>query len=117
MRCPRCGYEAVPPSPLLDRLRRIFLRNPRPPAPALKPSPSLVDLAVGDEARVSGLAYDGTSHDAARLVAMGVLPGASVRLLRRSPAFVFQLGNSQFAIDEQIANRILIRSPELENTR
>jgi Fe2+ transport system protein FeoA len=37
---------------------------------------------------------------------MGVLPGNPVRLLRRSPAFVFQVGYSQFGVDRDIAAKI-----------
>jgi DtxR family transcriptional regulator, Mn-dependent transcriptional regulator len=44
-----------------------------------------------------------------KLMAMGVLPGASIRLLRRFPSFVFEAGYSQFAVDEEIASDIFVR--------
>jgi Fe2+ transport system protein FeoA len=44
-----------------------------------------------------------------RLVALGMLPGASVRLLRRVPAFVVQVDNTQIAMDETMAGRIQVR--------
>jgi DtxR family Mn-dependent transcriptional regulator len=44
-----------------------------------------------------------------KLMAMGVLPGIPIRLLRRSPSFVFEAGFSQFAVDEEIAADIYVR--------
>ena len=41
-----------------------------------------------------------------KIMAMGALPGASVTLLQRFPSYVFQLGQSQFAIDKNIADQI-----------
>ncbi len=44
-----------------------------------------------------------------RLVALGVLPGANVRLLQRVPAFVVQVDNTQIAMDETMAGRVQVR--------
>jgi DtxR family Mn-dependent transcriptional regulator len=44
-----------------------------------------------------------------KLMAMGVLPGVRIRLLRRYPSFVFEAGYSQFAVDEEIAADIYVR--------
>jgi DtxR family Mn-dependent transcriptional regulator len=44
-----------------------------------------------------------------KLMAMGVLPGGKITLLRRSPSFVFECGYSQFAVDEEIAGAIFVR--------
>jgi DtxR family Mn-dependent transcriptional regulator len=44
-----------------------------------------------------------------KLMAMGVLPGVSISLLRRFPSFVFEAGYSQFAVDEDIAADIYVR--------
>jgi DtxR family Mn-dependent transcriptional regulator len=45
----------------------------------------------------------------AKLLAMGILPGSRVSLIGRSPSFSFQVGYSQFAVDEQIAEEIHVR--------
>jgi len=42
-------------------------------------------------------------------MAIGVLPGVSIRLLRRFPSFVFEAGYSQFAVDEEIASALYVR--------
>jgi Fe2+ transport system protein FeoA len=44
-----------------------------------------------------------------KLMAMGVLPGVAITLLRRSPSFVFEAGYSQFAVDEEIPGDIYVR--------
>ncbi len=51
-------------------------------------------------------------HDPKRLqkwIAMGVLPGVSITLLRRFPSCVFEVGYSQFAVDEEIAADVYVR--------
>jgi hypothetical protein len=42
-------------------------------------------------------------------MSIGLLPGAPVRLLRRSPAYVVALGESEFALDEDMAKAIYVR--------
>lgn len=44
-----------------------------------------------------------------KLMAMGVLPGVPITLLRRFPSFVFEAGHSQFAVDETIAGDVYVR--------
>lgn len=43
-----------------------------------------------------------------KLMAMGILPGVAVRLLRRFPSYVFQVGYSQFAVDRELAEKIFV---------
>jgi DtxR family Mn-dependent transcriptional regulator len=77
----------------------------------------LVELQAGQRGTIAYLRMgDGASGEAARdskqtqkLTAMGVLPGVSITLLRRSPSFVFEAGYSQFAVDESIAADIYVR--------
>jgi DtxR family Mn-dependent transcriptional regulator len=47
-----------------------------------------------------------------KLMAMGVLPGVPVVLLRRLPTFVFEAGYSQFAVDKEIASDVYVRLEE-----
>ena len=44
-----------------------------------------------------------------KLMAMGVIPGLTIQLIKRTPAYLFQMGESQFAIDRDLASRIYIR--------
>lgn len=41
-------------------------------------------------------------------MAFGILPGMPIVLLQRRPAFVFQVGQTQVAVDERIAADILV---------
>jgi DtxR family Mn-dependent transcriptional regulator len=43
-----------------------------------------------------------------KLMAIGVLPGVRIKLLRRFPCFVFEVGFSQFAVDEDLAKKIYV---------
>ncbi len=44
-----------------------------------------------------------------KIMAMGVLPGEEVALVRRYPSFVFRVGFSQYAVDEEMAEAIFVR--------
>lgn len=44
-----------------------------------------------------------------KLVAMGILPGADIKVIRRFPSYVFQVGYSQFAVDRPLAEVIYVR--------
>jgi DtxR family transcriptional regulator, Mn-dependent transcriptional regulator len=44
-----------------------------------------------------------------KLMAMSVLPGLSITVLQTFPSYVFQIGQSQFAIDKDLAESIYIR--------
>ena len=44
----------------------------------------------------------------AKLLAMGILPGREIELMSKFPSFVFQVGNSQFTVDLEIAREIFV---------
>ena len=44
-----------------------------------------------------------------KLVAMGILPGANIKVIRQFPSYVFQVGYSQFAVDRPLAEVIYVR--------
>jgi DtxR family Mn-dependent transcriptional regulator len=44
-----------------------------------------------------------------KLMAMGVLPGMAISLLQKYPSYVFQVGQSQFAVDKALAEIIFVR--------
>lgn len=74
-------------------------------APAAVP---LTRLAEGRRAVVTEL-LDAADPAAAHLVAVGVLPGAELTLVQRYPSFIFQVGHTEFAVDAQLAARIVVR--------
>lgn len=57
---------------------------------------------VGAEGAVAYLATT-DNREVQKMMSIGILPGAEIRLIRRFPSFVFQVGYSQFAIDRRLA--------------
>ncbi len=72
---------------------------------------SLSELRPGQAGKIAYIqAHD--SQKLQKLMAMGVLPGASIELIRRFPSYVFQVDYSQFAVEEEIAGDIYVRLRE-----
>ncbi len=49
-----------------------------------------------------------------KLTAMGILPGAPINLIQSFPSYLFQAGQTQFAVDREIADSIYVRLMETE---
>lgn len=45
-----------------------------------------------------------------KLMSMGILPGITVGLIQKFPSYVFQIGQSQFAVDKELAECIFVRT-------
>ena len=43
-----------------------------------------------------------------KLISMGILPGMPVTLLRRSPSYLFEVDQTRYAVDREIANHIYV---------
>ncbi|AKG54232.1 iron-dependent repressor-like protein [Dehalogenimonas sp. WBC-2] len=71
----------------------------------------LSQLRPGQKGQVAYI-YAQESDKLQKLMAMGILPGAPVKLVQTFPSYVFQAGNSQFAIDREIADSIYVRLTE-----
>ncbi len=69
---------------------------------------ALCELRPGDEGQIAYLHMSNPAR-LQKLMAMGVLPGVPVKVLRDTPSFVFEAGYSQFAVDEEIAGDIYVR--------
>ncbi|MHC4561440.1 MAG: metal-dependent transcriptional regulator [Planctomycetota bacterium] len=70
----------------------------------------LSDGKVGIEGTVAYLATR-DNREVQKLMAMGVLPGSSIQLIRRFPSYVFQVGYSQFTVDRSLAELIYVHWP------
>ena len=68
----------------------------------------LSQMAPGQKGEIAYI-YAPKSDQLRKLVAMGVLPGASVSVMQVFPSYVFQAGQTQFAVDKEIADAIYIR--------
>jgi len=68
----------------------------------------LSDLGVKDKGSIAYLqAKDPNAMQ--KLISIGAIPGLSVMLLQKFPSYVFQIGQTQFAIDKELASSIYIR--------
>jgi DtxR family Mn-dependent transcriptional regulator len=68
----------------------------------------LKDLEVEDRGTIAYLATNDPGR-LNRLMAMGALPGISVTMIQKFPSYVFQIGQSQFAVDKEMAGGIYVR--------
>lgn len=69
---------------------------------------ALTELRPGEPAEIAYLAA-GDVRKMQKLMSMGVLPGTSVTLLRTYPSYIFKVGQSEFAVDEDLAREIFVR--------
>ena len=73
----------------------------------------LSQLLPGQQGKVAYV-YASEAARMQKLIAMGIMPGASIRLVQKFPSYVFEAGYTQFAVDEQIADSIYVRLVEEE---
>lgn len=90
--------------------------NPIPPGPCCK-----AELRVGDKfvqtlsklktgqkgkiAYIQGI----TQKNLQSLSSMGILPGVKITVKQTFPSCLFEIGNSEFAVDQEIAQAIFVR--------
>jgi DtxR family transcriptional regulator, Mn-dependent transcriptional regulator len=68
----------------------------------------LTELKSGETGEIAYLAAsDGKKMQ--KLMSMGVLPGSQLNLMQTFPSYIFKVGNSQFAVDDNLAREIHIR--------
>lgn len=68
----------------------------------------LSELDVKDRGRIAYLETKDNSQ-MQRLISIGALPGAGITLQQKFPSYVFQIGQTQFAVDKELAQRIYVR--------
>ena len=71
----------------------------------------LSQLAIGQKGKVAYV-YAPESSQLQKLMAMGILPGAPLSLVQSFPSYVFQVRQTQFAVDREIADAIYVRLVE-----
>ena len=71
----------------------------------------LSQLAQGQKGEVAYI-YAPESNQLQKLMAMGILPGAPISLIQSFPSYVFQVRQTQFAVDREIADAIYVRLVE-----
>lgn len=69
---------------------------------------ALTELKAGEGGEIAYLAT-GDHKKMQKLMSMGVLPGNQLTLKRTFPSFIFRVGNSEFAVDDELAREIFVR--------
>jgi len=69
---------------------------------------ALTELKAGEKGEIAYLAT-GDHKKMQKLMSMGVLPGNQLTLNRTFPSFIFRVGNSEFAVDDELARAIFVR--------
>ena len=67
----------------------------------------ITELNVGERCKVINLE---TSNEKRlqKLLSMGILPGRHIEILQKVPSYILQVGQTQYAIDKEIADAIYI---------
>jgi len=113
IRCPQCGYEMPPEAKLISRLKTLGRRLAPNGHAAMEERvwqgvTTLDKLWPGQTGEIQNLLSD-DHKTVQKLVAMNLLPGELICVLRKTPSVVFQVGYSQFAVDEEIAGMVEVK--------
>jgi len=94
--CPHGGE--IPPGRCCEEARKSGIRLVVP----------LSEMQPNETGRIAYIQTDDTAI-MQKLMAMGILPGEPIRLIRRFPSFVFEVHHTQYAVDSKIADCIYVR--------
>lgn len=103
--CPNCHYEFPPEGTLITWWRRLFPCRQQLPQ---REQFSLVELGEGEEAELIRLACEKTSRRNT-LAVYGLVPGCKLVLEQKRPSFVLRVGETELALDADIAREILVK--------
>lgn len=112
IKCPHCNFENAPEPKWIRKLFRK--REGQKTQKSLQGSDLRLDeLEINKKAKVSFVQM-GNRSTLQKIIAIGALPNTELVLLQKFPSFVFQIGFSQFSIDQELARSIHVRpiSPE-----
>ena len=105
IKCPKCNFE-MPAKPItpsyIKKIKEMF---------NIKKSfkkDSVLSLNIGDEAYIKEIQTKDASK-LQKLMSFGLLPGAKIKVIKKYPAIVVEEGFSQIAIDENIAEYIIVQ--------
>ena len=114
VRCPSCQYEYPPQPRRVSLLARLLGKAKQ--APVLPDGiRSLAELKRGERARVVCLGGD-NGHRHNSLAVFGLVEEADITLVQQRPSCVVRVGETELAIDSDIANDILVEPLDAEPT-
>ncbi len=111
LRCPSCEYEFPLRPPRVSWIRRLWGRPSRARQQLPQDILAIDDLGAGDGAIV--MCVGGTVPDRRNAFAVfGLIPGAEATVLQQRPTCVIRIGETELALDREIAREILVRRAE-----
>jgi len=105
-RCPSCNFEFPKTPKSVSWLARLFGKTPERPRDLPEHVRTLRELKNGERGRVLCMGIVTDRHNS--LAVFGLAPGAEITLLQQQPACVVQVGETQLALDPEIAESILL---------
>ncbi|MCK5439358.1 MAG: ferrous iron transport protein A [Gemmatimonadetes bacterium] len=108
VRCPSCGFE-FPETPRSVSWLRELLRRESPDYSDLPVGVRPVgELESGDRAKVLCLGAKKPTRQNT-LAVFGLVPGAEITLLQKRPSCVLRIGETELALDSDIARTVLVQ--------
>ena len=74
-------------------------------------SVALINCENGFSGEVSYIKTD-DGKKLQKIMNLGLIPGSKIILIQKFPNYVFQLGNTQLAVDKELANEIFVKKEE-----
>ena len=108
LRCPACGYEFPEEPAAVSWISRLLGKREQRACGLPDDVRPLRSLERGARARVACLGARGSGRHG-RLAAFGLVPGAEVAVVQQRPASVIRVGETELALDGEIAEEILVR--------
>ena len=71
----------------------------------------LVSCHSGESGEVSHIKTE-DARKLRKIMNLGLIPGSKICLIQKFPNYVFQLGNTQLAVDKELAGEIFIKLDE-----
>ncbi len=68
----------------------------------------LSELSKGDRGKIAYL-HSKDSANLNKLISMGILPGMQISLVQKFPSYIFQVSQTQFSVDTELARDIYVR--------
>ena len=69
---------------------------------------SLIELDAGQRGRIVYL-HGKNDKELQKLMAMGMLPGMHIQIIQKFPSYLLQIGQTQVAMDEEMAEDVYVR--------
>lgn len=105
IRCPSCAYE-FPEKPKALTWFGSLMRREVPVEDQCGQYRTVAEMAAGESSEIVSLGLKSSRRNT--LSAFGLVPGAEVTVIQQRPACVVRIGETELALDREIAREILV---------